>query len=87
MGFVEVIKHITYLKRLEDYLLEEIDKRQPQFAILVDYPGFNMRLAEFLRVRGIKVIQYVAPQLWAWGEKRTKSFRGIDGFGSGNYAL
>ncbi len=75
MGFAEVIRHLSHLKRLEDYLLAEIDRRQPEFAILVDYPGFNLRLAEFLRARKIKVIQYVAPQLWAWGEKRTEKLR------------
>ena len=77
MGFVEVIKHITYLKKLEDRLLMEIDRRRPDFAILVDYPGFNMRLAEFLKVRNIPVIQFVAPQLWAWGEGRTKRLREV----------
>ncbi|SMF76412.1 lipid-A-disaccharide synthase [Pseudobacteriovorax antillogorgiicola] len=77
MGFVEVIKHITYLKRLEDRLLMEIDRRQPDFAVLVDYPGFNMRFAEFLKVRKIPVIQFVAPQLWAWKEGRTKKLRDV----------
>ena len=77
MGFVEVIKHITYLKKLEDRLILEIDRRKPEFAILVDYPGFNMRLAEFLKVRDIPVIQYVAPQLWAWGEGRTSKLKAV----------
>ena len=77
MGFVEVIKHITYLKKLEDRLLMEIDRRKPDFAVLVDYPGFNLRLAEFLKVRRIPVIQFVAPQLWAWGENRTKKLRDV----------
>ena len=49
MGFVEVIKHISYLKKLEDRLLMEIDKRRPDFAVLVDYPGFNLRLLNFSR--------------------------------------
>ena len=77
MGFVEVIKHLSYIKRIEDRLLAIIDEKQPAFAILVDYPGFHMRLAEFLQARGIYVIQYVAPQLWAWGERRTKRLRAV----------
>lgn len=77
MGFVEVIKHLRYIKRLEDRLLKIIEERKPAFAILVDYPGFHMRLAEFLRARGVYVIQYVAPQLWAWGEGRTKKLKEV----------
>lgn len=77
MGFVEVLKHLPILKHLEFSLLEQIDRRQPDIAILVDYPGFHLRLAEALRSRGIYVIQYVAPQLWAWGEKRTKILREV----------
>lgn len=72
MGFVEVLKHLSYIKRLEFSLLEEIDRRKPDFAILVDYPGFHLRLGDALKLRGTFVFQYVAPQLWAWGEKRTK---------------
>lgn len=77
MGFVEVIKHLPHLKRLESELLAQIERRQPKLAILVDYPGFHLRLAESLRLRGIKVIQYVAPQLWAWGEKRTERLKRV----------
>lgn len=77
MGFVEVIKHLPKLKRLDDLLLEAIDRHPPKFAILVDYPGFHMRFAGALKARGIPVIQYVAPQLWAWGEKRTEKLRRV----------
>ncbi len=75
MGFVEVLKHLSYIKRLEFSLLEEIDRRKPDFAILVDYPGFHLRLGDSLKLRGTFVFQYVAPQLWAWGEKRTKKLK------------
>jgi hypothetical protein len=49
MGFVEVIKHLPKLKRLDDFLLETIDRHPPRFAILVDYPGFHMRFAAALK--------------------------------------
>lgn len=77
MGFVEVLKHLPYIKRLEFSLLEAIERRQPDVAVLVDYPGFHLRLAESLRSRGIYVFQYVAPQLWAWGEKRTHRLKAV----------
>ncbi len=77
MGFVEVIKHLPFLKHLEFSLLEHIERRQPDIAILVDYPGFHLRLADSLRLSGVYVFQYVAPQLWAWGEKRTKKLRRV----------
>ncbi len=75
MGFVEVLKHLSYIKRLEFSLLEEVERREPAFAILVDYPGFHLRLGDELKLRGTFVFQYVAPQLWAWGEKRTKKLK------------
>ena len=77
MGFVEVLKHLSYIKRLEFSLLEEIELRKPDFAILVDYPGFHLRLGDELKLRGTFVFQYVAPQLWAWGEKRTKRLKAV----------
>lgn len=75
MGFSEVVKRIGEFRILEARLLEQIDRFQPQVAVLVDFPGFHIRLAEQLKLRGIKVIQYVAPKLWAWGEKRIGSLR------------
>jgi lipid-A-disaccharide synthase len=75
MGFVEVLKHLSFIKRLEFSLLEEIERRAPRFAILVDYPGFHLRLGDELKLRGVFVFQYVAPQLWAWGEKRTEKLK------------
>ncbi len=77
MGFVEVLKHLPDLKRLEFSLLNAIEARDVRCAILIDYPGFHLRLAESLKQRGIYVFQYVAPQLWAWGEKRTKTLRAV----------
>ncbi len=77
MGFVEVIKHLPFIKQLESQLLYTLEQRGVRCAVLIDYPGFHLRLAESLRLRGIYVFQYVAPQLWAWGEKRTKTLRAV----------
>ena len=67
MGFFEILSKISEFKILEKDILAEIDRRQPKLAILVDYPGFHFQLAEQLKIRGIPVVQYVAPKLWAWG--------------------
>ncbi len=70
VGFTEVIRHLPFLRRVMRTLEEEIAKRKPSVAILIDYPGFNLRLAKRLRDRGIKVLFYIAPQVWAWGAGR-----------------
>lgn len=77
MGFVEVIKHLPRLLRLEKALLAKIDEIKPEFVVLVDYPGFHLRIAEKLKARGIKIFMYVAPQLWAWGEKRVERLKRV----------
>ena len=70
MGFVEVFKRYPFFKRTFDEVLAEADKRKPEAALLVDYPGFNLRLARELKKRGIKVLYYVCPQVWAWNRGR-----------------
>ncbi|MEI8206635.1 MAG: lipid-A-disaccharide synthase [Kiritimatiellales bacterium] len=70
MGFVEVLKRYPFFKRTFDEVLAEADKRKPDAALLVDYPGFNLRLARQLKKRGIKVLYYVCPQVWAWNRGR-----------------
>lgn len=66
MGFVEVLKRYGYFRRIFHQLLNEIRSRKPDLILLVDYPGFNLRLAEALRGSGIPIVQYVCPQVWAW---------------------
>lgn len=75
MGVAEVAKRLPALVQLETRLLYLIERLNPKFAVLVDNPGFHLRFAEQLRLRGIKVIQYVAPKLWAWGEGRAAALR------------
>jgi lipid-A-disaccharide synthase len=75
MGFSDVLARIGELKVLEGLLLEKIDRIKPEFAVLVDFPGFHIRLAEQLKLRGIPVVQYIAPKLWAWGSHRVNSVR------------
>lgn len=70
MGFAEVIRHLRFFLRLERRLVERLDSGEVDLVLAVDYPGFNMRLARRARERGIPVVYYIAPQVWAWKEHR-----------------
>ncbi|MBN2684971.1 MAG: lipid-A-disaccharide synthase [Pontiellaceae bacterium] len=70
MGLIEVLKHYRFLKGVFDQVLAEVDRRKPEAALLVDYPGFNLRLAAELKKRGVKVFYYICPKVWAWNKKR-----------------
>ena len=75
MGFVEVIANLrTILKNIKD-CKADIKKHQPDAVILIDYPGFNLRIAEFVKSIGIKVFYYISPQVWAWNQKRAYKFK------------
>src|SRR3989338_1810549 len=67
VGFVEVIKHFSEFRRVFHLVLEKVRAAKPDAVILVDYPGFNLRLAKELKKLGIKVIYYISPQVWARG--------------------
>jgi len=70
IGIAEVIKNLGRIKKVFDQTLKQIDTTRPNAVVLVDYPGFNLRLANEIKKRGIKVIYYISPQVWAWREKR-----------------
>lgn len=70
MGIVEVLKHYRFFKGVLNQVLAEVDRRKPDTALLVDYPGFNLRLAAELKKRGVEVYYYISPKVWAWNKKR-----------------
>lgn len=72
MGIWEVLKHFSWFKDRFEETLEEIERFEPEVLVLVDYPGFNLRLAEAVKSRSpeIRVLQYVCPQVWAWKQSR-----------------
>jgi len=75
MGFIEVVKNLgTILKNLQ-FCREDITRFQPDALILIDYPGFNLRIAAWARAQGYKVIYYISPQVWAWKENRVKKMK------------
>lgn len=75
IGFVEVLKHYSQFKKIFDRTLDEIRRRKPCAVVLVDYPGFNLRLAKKVKQLGIPVIFYISPQVWAWKEKRVQAIK------------
>lgn len=75
VGLLEVLKHLKQFKKIFADLLATVDKKNPAAAILVDYPGFNLRLAKQLKKRNIPVVYYVSPQVWAWGGKRIRTIK------------
>jgi lipid-A-disaccharide synthase len=77
MGFIEVIKNLpTILDNLK-ICKKDILQFQPDVLILIDYPGFNLRIARWAKQQGLKIIYYISPQVWAWKEGRVKSIKQI----------
>jgi len=75
MGFLEVVLNLKTILRNIKFCKEDIKKHQPNVLILVDYPGFNLRIAKFAKSLGIKVVYYISPQLWAWKEGRVETIK------------
>ena len=75
IGIAEVVKNLSRIKKVFDQTLKQIDITHPDCVILVDYPGFNLRLARAIKKRGIKVIYFISPQVWAWREKRVTQIK------------
>jgi lipid-A-disaccharide synthase len=75
MGFWEVIKNLNTILKNFSQVKEDILDFKPDVVILIDYPGFNLRLAKWLKAQGIKVFYYISPQLWAWKESRVEQVR------------
>ena len=75
VGFVEVIRHLPILRRLMRALRERMDSGTIRLVVLIDYPGFNMRVAREAKRRGIPVLYYITPQVWAWHKSRVKELR------------
>lgn len=75
MGFVEVLLNLrTILKNIR-FCKEDILKFKPDVLILVDYPGFNLHIAEWAKKNGIKTFYYISPQVWAWKENRVSKIK------------
>jgi lipid-A-disaccharide synthase len=75
MGFVEVAKNLRTILRNIAFCKEDILAFKPDALILIDYPGFNLRIAQWAKAQGISVIYYISPQLWAWHASRAKAIK------------
>ncbi len=75
MGFAEVIKNLPVILKNLKFCKEDIVKYKPDALILIDYPGFNLRIAKWAKTVGLKVIYYISPQVWAWKESRVKEIK------------
>ncbi|CAN5860733.1 lipid-A-disaccharide synthase [soil metagenome] len=75
MGFVEVVKNLPTIFRNLAACKKDILAYKPDALILVDYPGFNLRIAAWAKQEGLKVIYYISPQVWAWKENRVKAIK------------
>jgi len=79
IGFTGVLTNFTKIQRRFNQLLAKIDQLRPEAVILVDYPGFNLKLAKEVKKRKIPVIYYISPQIWAWWKGRIKQIeRSVD---------
>ncbi len=77
MGFVEVVRNLPAIFRLMKRCKRDVSRFQPHALILIDYPGFNLRMAQWAHAQGIKVCYYISPQVWAWKESRVHTIGSV----------
>ena len=70
VGVVEVLKHYSEIKTVFDRVVFEANRRKPSAVLLLDYPGFNLKLAKELKSSGYRIFYYISPQIWAWKQDR-----------------
>jgi len=75
MGFVEVISHLPEILKNLKHCKQDILSFRPDVLVLIDYPGFNLRIAKWAHEAGIKVCYYISPQVWAWKENRVRKIK------------
>jgi lipid-A-disaccharide synthase len=75
LGFVEVVKHIPFIKKVQRKLLELVKAKNINTVVLIDYPGFNLSIAKKLKRLNVKIVYYISPQIWAWGSARINKIK------------
>jgi lipid-A-disaccharide synthase len=75
VGLLEVVSHLRFFRGVFRAVIGEAEQNRPDVAVLVDYPDFNLRLARALKRRGIPVVYYISPQVWAWRKGRLRGIR------------
>lgn len=77
MGFAEVIKNLSTILKNIRFCKKDVSEFTPDVLLLIDYPGFNLRIAKWAKEHGLKVIYYISPQVWAWKESRVKLIKKV----------
>lgn len=77
MGFTEVLLHLPEILKNIQFCKKDILKYKPDAVILVDYPGFNLRIAGFAKQHGFRVFYYISPQVWAWKQNRVEKMKKV----------
>lgn len=77
MGFVEVVLNLNSILKNLRKCKEDIIAYQPDALILIDFPGFNLKIAEFAKAKGIEVYYYISPKVWAWNQKRVLKIKRV----------
>jgi len=75
LGMIEVLKHLPFIFKVERELIQLVKKEKIKLAVLIDYPGFNLRIAKKLKKLGLRIVYYISPQIWAWRKGRIKKIR------------
>lgn len=75
MGFVEVVKNLSKIKKFFKIAKSTIIDFKPDVIVFIDYPGFNLRICEWAKKKGFKTVYYISPQLWAWKKGRIKTIK------------
>jgi len=75
MGFIEVLMNLRTIMSNISFCKKDIQQFQPDTIILVDYPGFNLRIAKWAHEQGFKIIYYISPQVWAWKKNRVHKIK------------
>jgi lipid-A-disaccharide synthase len=77
MGFAEVVSNISTILSNMKFCKKDISSFEPDIVIFIDYPGFNLPIAKFVKSKGYKTVYYISPQIWAWKEKRIHTIKKV----------
>lgn len=75
MGFAEVVKNLPTIFKNLRFCKQDIQNFNPDVVVLIDYPGFNLRIAQWAKQNNFRVVYYIAPQVWAWKANRVKQMK------------
>ncbi len=77
MGFLEVLLNFRIILKNINFCKKDLAAYQPDVLILIDFPGFNLKIAEYAKNKGIKVFYYISPKVWAWNQKRVLKIKKV----------